>query len=61
MSTAAKNAAVPAGYTQAFSALTGATQSSSYLGYTTLSSYSPQTCATLCSSTYGCQAFNTCM
>lgn len=58
LSISAIAAAVPSGYTQVFTNLQASTQSSTYLGYTTLSSYNPQICATMCGLTSGCQAAN---
>ena len=51
-------AAVPSGYTQTFSNLNASNSATQYMGYTLLSSYDPQTCATQCSGITGCNAFN---
>lgn len=57
---AATSAATPPGYTLAFANLHAAVSSTSYLGYYTLTSYSPAMCAARCSAVTGCTAFNTC-
>jgi len=57
---AAKSAATPTGYVQTFSNLIGSTQAYGYLGFTSITSYNPSTCATQCSSINGCQSFNIC-
>lgn len=58
LSATALAATVPGAYTQVFSNLHGSTQSATYLGYSTLSSYNPATCASMCGLTNGCEAFN---
>ena len=57
-SAVAQGAATPQGYNQAFSNLGGAVQSSSYLGYYTLSSYNTIKCQEYCDAAAGCSAFN---
>lgn len=57
-SAAATGAATPYGYDNAFMNLTGSSQTSSYAGYTTLSSYNPALCASFCDGISGCVAFN---
>ncbi|KUJ11847.1 uncharacterized protein LY89DRAFT_653320 [Mollisia scopiformis] len=56
--TTATNAATPQGYTQSFVNLQGSSQTVSWLGYTTLSSYDTVACASYCDQLDGCQAFN---
>ncbi|KAH6613051.1 hypothetical protein C7974DRAFT_428779 [Boeremia exigua] len=55
----AKDAKLPAGYTQVYSNLQKAASANGYMGYTIMPSYNVQTCADKCSSTLGCQGFNT--
>ncbi|KAF8853106.1 hypothetical protein BDZ45DRAFT_629581 [Acephala macrosclerotiorum] len=55
---AANNAETPQGYTESFSNLQGSSQTVSYLGYKTLSSYDTITCASYCDQHPQCQAFN---
>lgn len=55
---AAYSASVPSGWSSSFSNLQNATTTSSYMGYTTLTSYSPSQCATLCEAIDGCQGIN---
>lgn len=51
-------APTPANYTLLFANLQGAIQSSAYLGYSLLTSYDVDACATSCTSQNGCVAFN---
>ena len=54
----ANNAAVPQGYSLSFSNLEASSQTTSYLGYKTLSSYDTIACASYCDQLDGCIAFN---
>jgi len=56
----ARSAAVPSGYTQTFSNLNGSSQAYGYLGFTSVTSYDPASCASKCNSIQGCQSFNIC-
>lgn len=51
-------AQTPAGYTAAFRNQSGATSQAGYQGYYYLMSYNTTQCASLCSSSTGCTAFN---
>jgi hypothetical protein len=55
---AANDAAVPQGYSLSFSNLEASSQTTSYLGYKTLSSYDTIACASYCDQLDGCIAFN---
>ncbi len=55
---AANNALIPQGYSLAFLNLQGSSQTTSYLGYKTLSSYDTVACASYCDQLDGCIAFN---
>lgn len=57
---AAKTAATPSGYMNSFTNLTGATSAYAYLGFSSITTYNPATCATQCNTINGCQAFNIC-
>ncbi len=56
--TAAVASNVPEGYSLAFQNLQGSSQTVSYLGYKTLTSYDPVQCASFCDQQDGCVAFN---
>jgi hypothetical protein len=51
-------AAVPSGYIQTFTDLNASNSALIYNGYSLLSTYSPSSCASMCSSRQGCNAFN---
>ena len=55
---AASAAPVPSGYTNTFTNLKASSQAYGYMGYTALSSYSSEDCATACNGRVGCSAFN---
>lgn len=57
---AASSAPVPAGYTNTFTNLNGSNNAYGYLGYTTLSSYDSEKCASKCNAINGCMSFNLC-
>ncbi|KAL9095300.1 MAG: hypothetical protein Q9165_002557 [Trypethelium subeluteriae] len=57
-SSLAQNAQIPQGYNLSFSNLGGATQSPSYLGYYTLTSYNTIKCQEYCDAAPGCSSFN---
>ena len=52
------NAAVPMGYTQAFSDLQASSQAYGYMGYAVLTRYDSNVCAAKCNAINGCIAFN---
>ncbi|KAN0108500.1 hypothetical protein V8E51_008242 [Hyaloscypha variabilis] len=52
------NAPVPQGYTQAFQGLFGSSQTTSYLGFTTLGSYDTVACQEYCDQLPNCISFN---
>lgn len=58
--TAANNAVTPSGYTQSFQNLAGSSQAYAYLGFITVATYNPATCATQCNGITGCYSFNIC-
>ncbi|TVY78337.1 hypothetical protein LSUE1_G003964, partial [Lachnellula suecica] len=55
---AASPSGVPQGYSLAFQDLNGSSQTTAYLGYTTLNEYDPIQCASYCDQQAGCMAFN---
>jgi len=57
---AASSAATPSGYTLAFRNLNASTQGYAYLGFTTLTSYAPASCASQCTLLSGCHAVDIC-
>ncbi|OHE99004.1 hypothetical protein CORC01_05694 [Colletotrichum orchidophilum] len=58
LASAANNAATPSGYFNTFTNLQGSSSAYGYMGYTTLSSYDTQACASNCDAINGCVAFN---
>ncbi|UQC79276.1 uncharacterized protein CLUP02_04755 [Colletotrichum lupini] len=58
LSSAANNAATPSGYFNTFKNLQGSSSAYGYMGYTTLTSYDTQACASKCDAINGCVAFN---
>ncbi|KAI1505953.1 hypothetical protein F5X99DRAFT_427835 [Biscogniauxia marginata] len=58
LSSAASNAPVPAGYKVTFADLHASSSAYGYLGYTTLTSYDTEACATQCNSITGCLGYN---
>jgi hypothetical protein len=54
----AKSSSTPPGYDLVYSNAHSSSTSTSYLGYTELPIYSPQTCSRRCDATTGCKAFN---
>lgn len=56
----ANAATTPSGYTQTFGNLMGSSQAYGYLGFTSISTYDPATCAAQCSKITDCYSFNIC-
>ncbi|KAH7372156.1 hypothetical protein BKA64DRAFT_767871 [Cadophora sp. MPI-SDFR-AT-0126] len=54
----ATSATTPTNYTPAFVNLNAATRGNNYMGSTLLTTYEPSQCASFCSQTVGCSAFN---
>ncbi|PVH75690.1 hypothetical protein DL98DRAFT_498038 [Cadophora sp. DSE1049] len=52
------SATTPTNYTRAFVNRNAATQGTRYMGSTLLTTYAPSQCASFCSQTTGCAAFN---
>ncbi|KAH0380250.1 glycoside hydrolase, partial [Aureobasidium melanogenum] len=55
---AASSAPTPSGYSNTFTNLNASNNAYGYLGYTTLSSYDSQKCASKCNAINGCMSFN---
>ncbi|KAH0348540.1 glycoside hydrolase, partial [Aureobasidium melanogenum] len=55
---AALSAPTPSGYSNTFTNLNASNNAYGYLGYTTLSSYDTQKCASKCNAINGCMSFN---
>ncbi|KAF5845869.1 hypothetical protein GGP41_008378 [Bipolaris sorokiniana] len=58
LSDAANGAKTPEGYVNVFQNKKASSQTSSYMGYFSLSSYDTEACAAKCSTTKGCLSFN---
>lgn len=57
---AASAALTPSGYVNTFTNLQASNNAYGYLGYTALSSYDSNLCASKCNAIKGCSAFNLC-
>jgi len=59
-SAAATSAVTPVGYQKVLTNGLGAAQDATYMTYTMMSSYDPNTCAEFCQAHQGCNTFNIC-